>query len=315
MIIYLTLFVINCFTHIKLKQSTAKYKHEYLKSLKFVQKNLINSSSFLEEKDISLHQQVLAQKRLATYYGELNVGYGRDGDPNKSQTFKMLFDTGSCEFWIPSNDCTTKRCLTHNRYNKSNTYKPYKNARMSIQYLSGKVEGEMAIESIGLGDLLVPEQVIGIAKEVEIPLLDEVIWDGIIGLAYANKNLRSKNISPIFDTIISNNLLKNRGEKNQFAYYLGMDKGAITFGGADMRYKKNLDEEFKWAPISEKNYWTITLLDIRKYKKSQVDKDDDMVGNALCPDGCKAIVDTGTYLIYGPSDQLSVNNVNIVIFI
>jgi len=28
--------------------------------------------------------------------------------------------------------------------------------------------------------------VIGVAHEVDIPLLDEVIWDGILGLAYAN---------------------------------------------------------------------------------------------------------------------------------
>jgi len=33
--------------------------------------------------------------------------------------------------------------------------------------------------------------VIGIAKEVDIPLLDEVIWDGILGLAYANQNLKN----------------------------------------------------------------------------------------------------------------------------
>ena len=31
-----------------------------------------------------------------------------------------------------------------------------------------------------------------------------------------------------------------------------------------------------------------------------------MVGDALCPNGCKSIIDTGTYLIYGPSDQLQV---------
>jgi len=251
----------------------------------------------------------LAQKRLATYYGELNVGFGRDGDPSKTQSFKMLFDTGSCEFWIPSYDCQTKRCLSHNRYSISNTFKTYNNAKMSIQYLSGKVQGDMCMETIGLGDLIIKDQVIGIAKEVEIPLLDEVIWDGILGLAYPNKNLVSKGIAPIFDNIINQDLLHKRGEKNQFSYYLGIDRGAIIFGGADMRFKQNINEEFKWSPITEKNYWTITLIDIKKYKNHpQPEQDDDMVTGALCPYGCKSIVDTGTYLIYGPSDQLQVTH-------
>ena len=303
---------LSCFVHIKLQKSTSKYHHEYLKNLKFLQvlSRTSKSSSFLEEKDISLHQQVLAQKRLATFYGELKVGFGRGGDPVKSQTFKMLFDTGSCEFWIPSVSCKTKRCVTHSQYSKSQTYKPYHNARMAIQYLSGKVEGEMALESIMLGDLIVPNQVIGIANEVEIPLLDEVCWDGILGLAYANKNLKKKNIAPLFDNIISQNLLKSRGEKNQFAYYLGMDRGAITFGGADMKFKKNLDEEFKWAPITEKNYWTISLMDIKKYNnqgnRSEMNRDNNNIQIACAvSNGCKTIVDTGTYLIYGPSDQLN----------
>jgi len=104
-------------------------------------------------------------------------------------------------------------------------------------------------------------------------------------------------------------LLTDRNEKNQFAYYLGSERGSISFGGADMRFKANLDDEFKWAPISEKNYWTITLIDIRKYQApsfKSVSEENDMVGNVLCPDGCKSIIDTGTYLIYGPSDQLKV---------
>lgn len=55
--IYLQLSL--CVVHIELKKSTAKYKSEYLKSLKFIQKSIIKPvSSFLEEKDISLHQQV-----------------------------------------------------------------------------------------------------------------------------------------------------------------------------------------------------------------------------------------------------------------
>jgi len=49
----------SCFIHIELKKSTAKYHHEYLKALKFMQINRLDKfSSFLEEKDISLHQQV-----------------------------------------------------------------------------------------------------------------------------------------------------------------------------------------------------------------------------------------------------------------
>jgi len=83
----------------------------------------------------------------------------------------MLFDTGSCEFWIPSDKCTTKRCLTHSRYSKSSTFKPY-NDTISIQYLSGKITGDMAREVIKMGDLVVPGQLIGIADEVDVPLLD-----------------------------------------------------------------------------------------------------------------------------------------------
>jgi len=86
----------------------------------------------------------------------------------------MLFDTGSCEFWIPSKECSTKRCLTHTRYTQSKTFAPYKNAKIAIQYLSGKVTGDMAKETIGLGGLIIPGQIIGIAKEVEIPLLDVI---------------------------------------------------------------------------------------------------------------------------------------------
>ena len=102
------------------------------------------------------------------------MGFGRDGNPSKTETFKMLFDTGSCEFWIPSQACKTTRCLTHTRYTQSDTFSTYNYSKMSIQYLSGRVTGDMALESVSLGQLVVPNQVIGIANEVEIPLLDVI---------------------------------------------------------------------------------------------------------------------------------------------
>ena len=49
----------------------------------------------------------------------------------------------------------------------------------------------MIYEDITIGDLKVKNQVIGIAQDVDIPLLEDVIWDGILGLAYANQHLKN----------------------------------------------------------------------------------------------------------------------------
>ena len=97
---------------------------------------------------------------------------------------------------------------------------------------------------------------------------------------------------------MSQGLLASKGEKNQFSYYLGHDRGAISFGGADMRFKRDISEEFQWAPIVEELYWTIGLSEIRSEgpAKGQFAKS--------CGGSCKSIVDTGTYLIYGPPDQI-----------
>jgi hypothetical protein len=91
------------------------------------------------------------------------------------------------------------------------------------------VQGEMAYENIHLGDLDVRSQVIGVANEVQIPLLDEVIWDGILGLAYPNQNLKKQKIKPLFDNIIAQEALTKKGEKNQFSYYLGPNQGIFIF--------------------------------------------------------------------------------------
>ena len=72
----------------------------------------------------------------------------------------------------------------------------------------------MATETIVIGDMVIPNQVIGIASQVEIPLLDEVIWDGILGLSFPNDNLRKQNIKPVMDNLMFQNILTKKGEPN-----------------------------------------------------------------------------------------------------
>jgi len=51
------------------------------------------------------------------------------------------------------------------------------------------VTGKQGYETIFVDGIEVPNQIIGIADVVNIPLLDDVAWDGIIGLAFANHKL------------------------------------------------------------------------------------------------------------------------------
>eukprot|EP00941_MAST-03F_sp_MAST-3F-sp1_P005790 g5790.t1 len=304
-------------------------RDQFLKELKVVQMQM-RETSLLEsgETEVPLKQQVLNEKRLATYYGAIKIG---------KQDFNVLFDTGSCEFWIPSVKCedhTTpkSRCDNHNKFDPAvssangGEYAPFKEGKkLSIQYLSGNVEGLLATDLIECGPLHVSKQVFGVADLIEVPLLDSVVWDGIVGLAYPNPSLTEQGISPLFDNIMKQHLV----EHNVFAYYLGINGGAVTFGGVDPKYigetmevstadksdSEEVEEEteshtvtkkrafFNYAEVTDKGYWTIDIIDVELRGSDGVERSTGVCSKR--PNGrCKGIVDTGTYLIYGPSEQV-----------
>lgn len=257
--------------------------------------------SLLQQQEVPLEEEILSEKHLATYYGTITIDHS---------DFRVLFDTGSCEFWVPSSECDSPRCQKHNRFPaESPRFRELLHRaglpQLNIQYLSGKVQGTMISEPVKLGDVVIKKQEVGLAKVVDIELLDDVQWDGILGLAYPNPALSSQGVYPLFDTIIRNRVLTNRKLSNQLAYYIDDSRGSVTLGGANCDLvskgdKKGCIDKFHFVPVTEKTYWTVTLKDV------QIQYPGKPVQTGFCPSGsCKAIVDTGTYLVYGPEDQVS----------
>lgn len=49
--------------------------------------------------------------------------------------------------------------------------------------MSGEVSGKLGKDTVIVGDIVVPNQIIGLASRVDVPLLKFIEWDGIVGLA------------------------------------------------------------------------------------------------------------------------------------
>jgi hypothetical protein len=117
--------------------------------------------------------------------------------------------------------------------------------------------------------------------------------DGILGLAYPS--IAADYVTPVFDTMISQNVVS----QPVFSFYLDSTSGdtesGIYFGGMD---SSKMAGQPTYVPVASQTYWQIGLYGVL------VNGQD--VGNCNGWLGsCKAIVDTGTSLIIGPTDAVN----------
>jgi saccharopepsin len=145
------------------------------------------------------HGVPLTNFRNTQYFTEISLG-------NPPQTFKVVLDTTSSNFWVPSVQCNDFACFLHTQYNSgsSSTYKA-NGTKISIEYGSDSMEGFVSNEQLTIGDLVINNQdFVEVTKEPGL-IFAFGQFDGILGLGYDTMSVN--HITPPFYNMVNEGLL------------------------------------------------------------------------------------------------------------
>ncbi|XP_071557854.1 lysosomal aspartic protease-like [Temnothorax nylanderi] len=220
------------------------------------------------------------------YYGTIKIG-------TPPQEFKILFDTGSSDLWVPSKDCDVSQhaCLKHNKYDntKSTTYIE-EGSTFNISYHNAKwrdvkLYGKLSFDDIKIGGPTVTTQIFGEITNFSTNFWDWSQCDGVLGMGYPALSLLKA------PTVFQNMIDQHVVSQPIFSIYLNRKYENSPYGGELILGEPNpahYEGEFTYVNVTRKKYW--------QFKMDKI-----QVKNYIsCSKWCQAIVDTGYSMIAGP---------------
>lgn len=179
----------------------------------------------------------------AQYYGEVSIG-------TPAQTFKVIFDTGSSNLWIPSHSCWSLPCWNHNTYKSSDSSTYVANGTaFNITYGSGSVNGITSQDSITLGGLTAKNVLFGETTSESGAGFVAGQFDGILGMGWPKLSVNG--MSPIFFAFLEQGLVKDAS----YSFYLsrnGASGSSLVLGGVNTDYATT---DFKYYSLLADSYW------------------------------------------------------------
>jgi len=241
----------------------------------------------------STHWQGSRVVHKSSFFGKMSIG-------SPSQSFSVVFDTGSGNLLVPAEDCESDACKAHSRFlqaqsptakNVSCDGTPYKEGQdaphdeVSITFGTGEVWGRCMQDNLCVGNFCNLGSFVAATSESDNPF-KSFGFDGVLGLG-----LPSMSQSEDF------NFMHGLNEKNSlrhplFSVFLSdsdTEKSEVTFG--DVK-QEHLASSLFWVDVArDSGYWEVQIEDIAI----------DNHPLELCTN-CFVAVDTGTSELAGPSD-------------
>lgn len=228
----------------------------------------------------------------AQYYGVIGLG-------TPAQEFKVVFDTGSSNLWVPSVKCNSTVCYTHNMYNgaKSSTYKA-DGRSLEVQYGSGSMNGYLSVDDLSLAGVTVKSQTFGEATSLSSDGFATAQFDGLLGMGF--QTISVDNVATPFQNMLDQKIVS----EPVFSFYLNRDQyksagGEIIFGGIDKNY---IAGNITYTPVTHQAYWQFEMDGVMMEDGDNMTSDSNTV--KVCENSCQAIADTGTSLIAGPTNDI-----------
>lgn len=227
------------------------------------------------------------------YFAEVEVG-------SPSQSFRMIFDTGSANVVIPSSHCLAPSCLQSRRYDASRSSTAerelclkdieasnYTREAVTLAFGTGQVTGHYAKDQVCVGEgLCAALSFVEATNQSEHPFLNAP-YDGVLGLALPQ--LSQDHGFCLFDELVKSRKLA----RPLFAVYFSLEGGEISFGKVDV---KRMESELKWAPVWKPGFWQVSLTDLTLNGSKT-----ELCGAPGSYTACAAALDTGTSALTAPT--------------
>ncbi|NXX98626.1 RENI protein, partial [Centropus bengalensis] len=219
------------------------------------------------------------------YFGEITIG-------TPAQTFKVVFDTGSANLWVPSYKCSPlySACGEYWGAEPGLGLTSSSSSSSFREVNVGDVKGFLSQDIVMVSDIPIIQV---FAEATALPAFPFIFarFDGVLGMGYPSQAIDG--ITPVFDRILSQEILK----EDVFSVYYNRNAplkpgGEIILGGSDPAYYTG---DFHYLNVSKSGYWQISMKGVS-------------VGAEIlfCKEGCSVAVDTGASYITGPAGPISV---------